>query len=51
MGNVTHQTGMESLHGASLLWSVLFVTVASAIAVAALCRLPGLGIPQMGLPG
>src|SRR3977135_3574554 len=49
--NVTHQTGMESLHGASLLWSVLFVTVAAMVAGAAHCLLPGLGIPQMGLPG
>jgi phosphatidylserine synthase len=45
------QTGMESLHGASLLWSVLLVTVAAMVAAAALCLLPGLRIPQMGLPG
>jgi hypothetical protein len=51
MENGTHQTGMESPHGASLLWSVLFVTVAAMVAAAAHCLLPGLGIPQMGLPG
>jgi hypothetical protein len=51
MENVTHQSGMESLHGASPLWSVLFVTVAAMVAAAALGLLPGLGIPQMGLPG
>ena len=51
MENGTHQTGMESPHGASLLWSVFFVTVAAMVAAAAHCLLPGLGIPQMGLPG
>ena len=51
MENGAQQSRRESPHGASLLWSVLFVTAASAIAVAALCLLPGLGIPQMGLPG
>jgi hypothetical protein len=51
MENGTQQSRRESPHGASLVSNVLFVTVASAIAVAALCLLPGLGIPQMGLPG
>ena len=51
MKNGTQHTGMESPHGASLSSSVLFVTVASAVVVAALCLLPGLRIPQMGLPG
>jgi hypothetical protein len=51
MKNGTQHTGMESPHGASLLSSVLFVTVAAMVAAAALCLLPGLGIPQMGLPG
>jgi hypothetical protein len=29
----------------------LFVTVAAMVAAAAHCLIPGLGIPQMGLPG
>ena len=51
MENGTHQTGMESLHGASLLWSVVFVKVAAMVAAAAHCLIPGLGIPQMGCLG
>ena len=51
MKNGTQHIGMESPHGASLLSSVLFVTVAAMVAVAALCLLPGLGIPHMDLPG
>jgi hypothetical protein len=51
MENGTQQTGMQSLHGASLYWSVVFVTVAAMVAAAALYLISGLGIPKMGLPG
>ena len=34
-----------------MLWSVLFVAAAAMVAAAALCLIPGLGMPQMGLPG
>ena len=50
MENSTQPTGMESLHGASQLWSVLFVTAAAMVAVAALCLLPGVRISQTRLP-
>lgn len=51
MGNGAQQGGMDSLHGASLFSSVLFVAIAAMVAVAALSLLPGLGTPQMALPG
>ena len=50
MENSTQPTGMESPHGASQLWSVLFVTAAAMVAVAALCLLPGVRISQTRLP-
>ena len=50
MEKSAHESEMDSLHGASLVSSVLFVTVA-AMVVAALCLLPGLGTSPMGLPG
>ncbi len=51
MENRAQQSEMDSVHGASLFSSVLFVAVAAMVAVAALCLLPGLGTPQMVLPG
>ena len=51
MENGAEKSEMESLHGASPLWSLLFVTVAALIAVAAVCLLPGIRTSQMGLPG
>ena len=50
MESGAQQSGMDSLHGASLLSSVLFVAVATMIAVGALCLLPVLGTPQLALP-
>jgi hypothetical protein len=51
MESSAQQTKMDSVHGASLFSSVLFVAVAATVAVAALCLLPGLGTPQIVLPG
>ncbi len=51
MENRAVQSEMDSVHGASLFSSVLFVAVAVLVAVAALCLLPGLGTPEMILPG
>ena len=51
MENSVQQSGMDSVHGASVFSSVLFVTVAAMIAATALCLLPGTGISQMVLPG
>ena len=51
MENSAQHSGMDSLRGTSLFSSVLFVAVAALVAVGALCLLPGLGTPQMGLPG
>ncbi|HEU0038614.1 MAG TPA: hypothetical protein VFR76_05015 [Verrucomicrobiae bacterium] len=51
MENVAQQSRRESPHGATLLSGVLFVTVAAMVAAPAHCLIPGLGIPQMGLPG
>ena len=51
MENGTQQTAMQSLHGATLYWSVVFITVAAMVAAAALCLISGLGIPKMGLIG
>jgi hypothetical protein len=51
MENSAQHSGMDSLNGTSLFSSVLFVTVAAMVAVGALCLLPGLGTPQIVLPG
>jgi hypothetical protein len=51
MENKTVQSEMNSVHGTSLFSSLLFVAVAAMVAGAALCLLPGLGTPQMVLPG
>src|ERR1700676_51928 len=51
MESGAQQSGMDSLHGASLLSSMLFVAVAAMVAVGALWLLPMLGTPQMVLPG
>jgi hypothetical protein len=51
MENKTVRSGMDSVDRTSLFSSVLFVAVAAMVAVAALSLLPGLGIPQMVLPG
>jgi len=51
MENGAEQGGMDSVHGASLFSSVLFVAVAAMVAVAALCLLPGLETSQMVLSG
>ena len=51
MENGTPQSEMGSLNGTSLFSSVLFVAVAAMVVVGALCLLPGLGTPQMVLPG
>jgi hypothetical protein len=45
------QSEIDSLHGASLRSSVLFVAVAAMVAVGALWLLPVLGTPQIVLPG
>jgi hypothetical protein len=45
------QSGIDSLHGASLLSTVLFVAVAAMVVMGALWLLPVLGTPQMVLPG
>jgi hypothetical protein len=37
--------------GASSFSSVVFVAIAALLVVAALCLLPGLGTPEMALPG
>jgi hypothetical protein len=50
MENSTQPTGMESLHGASQLRSVLFVTAAAMVAVAGVCLLAGTQISQTRLP-
>jgi hypothetical protein len=50
MENSTQQAGIESLHSASLLWSVLFVAAAAMVAVAGLCLLPGVRISRTNLP-
>ena len=50
MENSAQQSGMDSVHGASVFSSVLFVTVAAMVAATALCLLPGTGISQMVLP-
>jgi len=49
--NSAQQSGMDSVHGASVFSSVLFITVAAMVAATALCLLPGTGISQMVLPG
>lgn len=51
MENSAQRSGMDSVHGASVFSSVLFVTVAAMVAAPALCLLPGTGISQMVLPG
>ena len=43
--------GTESVDGATVFSSVLFVTFAAMLAGAALCLLPPLGMPQMVVPG
>ena len=50
MESGAQQSGMDSLPGASLLSSVLFVAVATMVAVGALYLLPVLGTPQLALP-
>jgi hypothetical protein len=51
MESRAQELGMDFLQGASLLLSVLFVTAAAIVAVAALCLLPGMETPEMVLPG
>ncbi len=51
MENSTQQSEIDSLHGAGLLSSVLFVAVAAMVAVGALWLLSVLGTQQMALPG
>ena|ERR1700722_8154071 len=51
MESGTQQCGIDSLQGASLLSTVLFVTVAALVLVGALWLLPVFGTPQMVLPG
>jgi hypothetical protein len=50
MENSTQPTGMESPHGASQLWSVLFVTTAAMVAAGAFGFLPVVPISQISLP-
>jgi hypothetical protein len=50
MENSTQPTGMESPHGASRLWSVLFVTTAAMVAAGAFSLLPVVRISQISLP-
>ena len=50
MENRAVQSEMDSVHSTSLFSSLLFVA-AAAMVVAALSQFPGLGIPQMVLPG
>jgi hypothetical protein len=51
MENSAQQSGMDSRRGTGLLSSGSFIAVAVVVAVAALCLLPGTGMPQMVLPG
>ena len=51
MEKSAQESEMDSLHGASIVSSVLFFMAAAMVVAAALCLLPGPGIPQMGLPG
>jgi len=51
MENARQQSGMESLQGASLLSSVMFVAGAAMVVAAAICLLPGVRISQTSLPG
>jgi hypothetical protein len=51
MESGAQQSGMDSLHGASLFSSVLLVAVAGMVAVGALWLLPVLGTPERVLPG
>jgi len=51
MENPRQQSGMESLHCASLVSSILFVTLAAMVAAAAFCLLPWVRISQTSLPG
>ena len=50
MENSTQPTGMESPHGASQLWSVLFVTAAAMVAAGAFSLLPVVRISPISLP-
>ena len=50
MENSTQTTGMESLNGASHLWSALFVTAAAMVAAGAFSLLPVVRISQKSLP-
>ena len=51
MENARQQNSIESLHGASLLSSVLSVMAAAMVVAAALYLVPGVGISQSSLPG
>ena len=51
MENARQLNSIESLHGASLLSSVLSVMAAAMVVAAALCLVPGVGISQTSLPG
>jgi len=45
-----NSTQLESAHGVSLLWSVLFVAAAAMVAAGAFSLLPVVRISQMSLP-
>src|SRR5260370_41782399 len=45
------QNSIESVHGGSLLSSVLSLMAAAMVVAAALCLVPGVGISQTSLPG
>ena len=51
MENARQQSSMESLHGASLLSSVLSVMAAAMVVAAALCLVPGVGISETNVSG
>jgi hypothetical protein len=51
MENARKQNSIKSLHGASLLSSVLSGMAAAMVVAAALCLVPGVGISQTSLPG
>ena len=51
MENARQQNSIESLHGGSLLSSVLSLMAAAMVVAAALYLVPGVGISQSSLPG
>ena|SRR5258708_6611210 len=51
MENARQQNSIKSLHGASLVSSVLSVMAAAMVVATPTCLVPGVGISQTSLPG